>query len=93
MTETEIDMGLTWEECGGYVPAMQRGPQDTAQTEMQRLLELSAQQAADNDRLRGVLETVRDKLRVDDPHELYDLVCNSLRPNVKVTGLAPEKDD
>lgn len=49
-------MGLTLEECGGYVPAMQRGPQDTAQTEMLRLLELSARQAAANDRLRGAME-------------------------------------
>lgn len=36
----------------------------------------------DVERLRAVLETMRKKLRVDDPHDLYDLVCNALRPNV-----------
>ena len=38
-----------------YVPVMERGPQDTAYTEMLRLLDLSIQQAAEISWLRATL--------------------------------------
>jgi len=54
-------MGLTWEECGGYVPAMQRGPQDTAQTEMQR--QADAAERETNERLTNEVERLTDCLK------------------------------
>jgi hypothetical protein len=39
-----------------YVPVLERGPQDTAHSEMMRLLELSRQQAAEIVRLQKLLQ-------------------------------------
>lgn len=30
------------------------------------------------ERLHGVLATVKERLRVDDPHDLYDLICDAM---------------
>ena len=51
-----------------YVPVMDRGPQDTAHSEMLRLLELSARQAAEIERLRGLMAELLDT-------ELAELAC------------------
>ena len=37
--------------------------------------------ASDAARLRATLEIVKEKLRIDDPHDLYDIVCEALAPN------------
>lgn len=39
-----------------YVPGLERGPQDTAHSEMMRLLELTRQQAAEIKRLQKLLQ-------------------------------------
>ena len=44
-----------------YVPVLERGPQDTAHSEMMRLLELSRQQATEIERLRALLARYRDE--------------------------------
>jgi hypothetical protein len=48
-------MGLTWEECGGYVPAMERNHNPTAQEEMMRLLDECARLGKENAALRALL--------------------------------------
>ena len=58
MTDKEaMDMILAHAVPGAppYVPVMDRGSQDTAYSEMLRLLDLSTQQAAEIERLRAAL--------------------------------------
>lgn len=48
-------MGLTWEECGAYVPAMERNHNPTAHDEMMRMLDECARLGKENAALRSLL--------------------------------------
>ena len=48
-------MGLTWEECGGYVPVMERNHNPTAHDEMMRMLDECARLGKENAALRSLL--------------------------------------
>lgn len=52
--------GLTWEECGGYVPALERNNNPTAHDEMMRLLDECARLGKENAALRKGLTAARD---------------------------------
>ena len=70
-----------------YVPVLERGPQDTAHSEMMRLLELSRQQAAEIERLRAALRLYADAgFGNSTDHfkqgEAYDAAVEALGPNV-----------
>jgi hypothetical protein len=62
-----------------YVPVHDRGPQDTAHTEMMRLLELSAMQAAEIRLLRMALDKIAERTASDDPcRALVQIARNAL---------------
>lgn len=38
------------------------------------------------ERLHRVLATVKERLRADDPHDLYDLICDAIQSNDHSAG-------
>lgn len=53
-------MPLTWEECGGYVPMMERNHNPTAHDEMMRLMDECARLGKENAALRSLLQEAID---------------------------------
>jgi hypothetical protein len=38
------------------------------------------------DKMQAALEMMKERLRVDDPHGMYDVVCDALLPNTPISG-------
>ena len=97
MTDKEaMDMILAHAVPGAplYVPVMERGPQDTAYSEMLRLLDLSTQQAAEIETLRAALSELvvtRELLRRardSTPEEVSFLALTELSARINKAWFA-----